>query len=273
LFIEAVLNENLLLSSLWLTLMLITKPQWAVIVAVPLLLGRYKYFLKLVLGAVIGYVLVGLLTALVSNPAYTLTQYRDQLQFLARLSGAYPWRGPSDGYLGYNHSIKQIIVFFAGVNSKTLLLSDIVKGIFLVPLGVVAIRYLFHPIRKPGYQVPQLALEFAFILYLGAFIWLDLVWEAFLGIAVVIYLLSVETGKPVRTLILAIFLPYAILDVWRIIVYAAGSPMYNDAYLAWDYSTYIPIIMMVIVVLYGVVIKRLWNIQTGQLEINKRVNS
>jgi hypothetical protein len=258
LFIEAIIKEDILSSSIWLTLILITKPQWAVMMAVPLLLGRYKFFLKLILGAIVGYVLVALLTVLVGGPGYAISQYREQFQFLARLSGDYPWRGPDSGFLGYNHSIKQIIVFIAGVNPRTLRLADIVKGLFLLPLAVLAVKHFFHPVRKPGYQVPELALEFAFILYLGAFLWLDLVWEIFLSVAVVVYLFAVEDGRWVKLLILAIFIPYAILDIWRVIVYAAGSPMYNDAYFVWDYSTYIPIIMMVILALYGVVIKRLW---------------
>ncbi len=56
LLIDAVLRERLGWALLWLSLILQTKPMWAFAAAVPLLLGRYRFFLRLVGGAVAIYV-------------------------------------------------------------------------------------------------------------------------------------------------------------------------------------------------------------------------
>ncbi len=261
LFIEAMLNEKVVLSSLWLTLILVTKPQFAVLMAVPLLLGRYRFFLKLAVGAIAGYFLVGLLTALASSPGYSLAQYGEQFQFLVRLSRDYPWRGPENGFLGYNHSIKQIVLFLGGVNPGMIRLADILKGVLLLPLGIVMIKQVLHPARIPGNQAPRLALELTFLLYLGAFIWLDLVWDLFLAIAIVIYLLGEESGKAVRAVVLVFFMAYALLDILRVILLVIGSPMLYGTYFLWDYSAYIPVIMLVVIVLYWICLKRLWRIR------------
>lgn len=258
LFILAILKEDLLPASIWLTLMLATKPQWAIVAAVPLLVGRYRFFIKLVLGALVGYVIVGVISILASSPVYVINQYREQFQFLARLSRDYPWRGTEAGFLGYNHSIKQIIVFFAGATPVNLLLVNIVKYILCIPLGVVVIWRLIHPVRRTGDQLPQITLELSFLLYLGAFLWLDLVWEITLGIAIFTYLLAIVNQRFEKAFILGVFIPYAAVDIWRIVTYAIGAPLINDSYFAWDYSIYVPLIMIVILVLYGVLIKRNW---------------
>jgi len=258
LFILAILRENHLSASIWLTLMLVTKPQWAILALVPLLLGRYKFFLKLVGGAIIGYAVICVITILASTPGYVINQYREQFQFLARLSRDYPWRGPDTGFLGYNHSIKQIIVFFTGITSTNLWLADILKYILCIPLGVVVIWYLIHPVHRTGEQLPQSTLELSFLLYLGAFLWLDLVWEITLGIVIFTYLLSVVNRQFEKILILSVFIPYGAVDIWRVLAYAFGSPLVNESYVAWDFSAYVPIIIIVLLMFYAILIKRLW---------------
>ena len=46
-FIDALLNEHLGWSLVWVSIILQIKPMWAFAVAVPLLLGRYRFFFKL----------------------------------------------------------------------------------------------------------------------------------------------------------------------------------------------------------------------------------
>jgi hypothetical protein len=105
--------------------------------------------------------------------------------------------------------------------------------------------------------MPQ-ALELAMLMYLGAFIWLDIVWEASLAIVLFGYLLSLDISRAEKGIVLGIFIPYALLDFWRLICYLAGAPMINDAYIAWDFSMYFPIIMVVILVFFAVFCFRLW---------------
>jgi hypothetical protein len=57
--IDAVLQENLVWASFWLgAVILPIKPHWAFALTLPLLLGRYRFFLKLLLGAAFAYLVV-----------------------------------------------------------------------------------------------------------------------------------------------------------------------------------------------------------------------
>ena len=257
LLIEATLKENLLQSSIWLTLILLTKPQWVFAAVIPLLLGRYRFFAKLLISSLAIYLALGLIALFAGGPAYVWGQYKDYISLLFRLGQDFPWRGPASGFLGYNHSIKQIFAYFLGVTPTNLIIATIVKIILIIPMAVIVIHRIIHPIRQLSLQIAAV-LETALLIYLGAFIWLDIVWEASLAIAIFSYFMSVITNKTQKIIIIGVFMLYAIQDIWRLLIYAAGSPMINGAYLQWDYSMYIPTIMIVILTFYAVFVARLW---------------
>jgi hypothetical protein len=260
-FIDAVLEEKLGWAIFWLGVIILPiKPQWAFAAALPLLLGRNKFFFRLVIGAVIAYLLVAGTTILVGGVNYGFQQYSDYFAFLARLSRDYAWRGPDSPFLGYNHSIIQIIYYFFGVSPVTLKIATLVKIILLVPLGWVAVKYLTHPLNKRGDEVPHIALDFGFALYLGAFLWLDMVWELSLGIAIFTYLIGTLENKKVTTFLWVIFLPYALVDIWRLLSYLifGDAVLYEGAYVLTDPLTYLPWIMMVLLTFYAIFIARLW---------------
>lgn len=271
LLIEATLKENLIQSSIWLTLILITKPQWAFAAIIPLFLGHYRFFIKLLVSSLVIYILLGIIAWIAGGPSYVWGQYKDYISLLYRLGIDFPWRGPQTGFLGYNHSIKQIFAYFLGNTPSILFLATIIKYILLLPLAIIAIHRIFHPVSQSNPQIAML-LETAMLVYLGAFIWLDIVWEATLTIAIFTYLLAVVTSKFQRVIIMGVFIPYVILDVWRLISYIAGSPMINGAYLQWDYSMYIPTTMIVVLTFYAVFVVRLWpwrnNSQQKQIAAN-----
>ncbi len=54
-------------------------------------------------------------------------------------------------------------------------------------MHVALVGGMLHLARRPGYEVPIVSLDLAFALYLGAFIWLDVVWKLSLGIALFTY--------------------------------------------------------------------------------------
>jgi hypothetical protein len=257
LLIEAVLKDNLPQASIWLTLILVTKPQWAFAAAVPLFLGRYRFLLRMIVYSLAGYLAIGLITALAGGPAYVWGQFKDYVDLLVRLGRDFPWRGPEAGFLGYNHSIKQILAFYLGNGASVLMGATIVKIVLLVPVSIVAIHRLLHPIQDPGAQFPGL-LGLVFCLYLGVFIWLDIVWEVSLSIAIYGYLMIEGRPKSERIIAACAFLPYALLDVWRLLSYLAGSPLIDDAYLQWDYSIYIPTTMIAILTFHAILIGRIW---------------
>ena len=263
--IDAVLREKLGWASFWLgAVILPIKPHWAFALALPLLLGRYRFFIKLLVGAVAAYLVVTIITILAGGIEYGLRQYQDYFVFLSRLSRDFPWWGPDKPFLGYNHSIMQIVLYWLGVSPANMRLATILKLILLIPLGWISLKFLRNPIHKAGSEVPVTALALAFVFYLGAFIWLDMVWELSLGIVIFAYLLATEESKSIRALLWILFGPYALLDIWRLVSYIAlgDSVLYEGAYVLTDPLIYVPWIMMILLVFYGILLRKLNRLST-----------
>ncbi len=259
--IDAVVRERLAPAVFWLGVMILpVKPHWAFAAALPLLLGRYRFFFKLMLWTVLAYLAVTAITLLGGGIGYGLAQYRDYFGFLARLSRDFPWWGPDKPFLGYNHSVMQIVLYFLGVSSGTMRLAAVIKLLVLAPLGVLALRLLAKPLDKPAAEVPQAALDLVFALYLGAFIWLDMVWELSLGVVIFAYLLATVEQKWSRIIMWILFAPYALLDIWRLLSYIAfgDEVLYNGSYVLTDPLIYVPVIMLVILLFYGLLLQKLW---------------
>lgn len=260
LLIRAILRENLIHAVFWLGVVILPiKPHWAFALALPLLLGRHRFFLKLLTGSVIAYLTVAGITILVGGIDYGLRQYADYFAFLGRLTRDYPWWGPDQPFLGYNHSIMQIVLYLTDVSAENMRLATVVKLLLLLPLGWVGLKFLRNPVGKAGYEVPETALALAFALYLGAFIWLDMVWELSLGLVIFAFLLSVVEQKWARTLMWVFVAPYALLDIWRLVSYLAlgDSVLYQGAYVLTDPLIYIPWIMIVLLIFYGLTLQKL----------------
>lgn len=259
LFTEAVLDENLGASLLWLSIIIQIKPHWTFAAVVPLLLGHYRFFFKLIGLAAVVYVAVAGLTILITGPAYGVQQYGEYIEFLGRLSQDFPWRGPEAGFLGYNHSIKQIVVYVLGTSPGAFRIATLIKWLLLLPLIVVGLRHLVHPAHSAGHERPQLGFDLAFAFYLGAFTWLDMVWELTLGIAIFPYLLG-TLRKDLRIIPLVGFLPYASLDVWRVggFIFGGMDVILPGPYVTTDPSIYLPLIMVAILSFYAVLVWRLW---------------
>jgi hypothetical protein len=260
LFIEAVLKERLVTAAFWLAIILQIKPHWAFAAAVPLFLGRYRFFAKLILLALAGYIAIVGLTVLIGGVDYVFNQYSEYVQFLSRLSHDFPWRGPEDPFLGYNHSIKQIVVYLLGTHRWAFRLATLIKILCLLPLGFVGFRFIKNPPKKVGYDIPRLALDWAFVLYLGAFIWLDMVWELSLGIAVFVYLLGTLQSPTLRKIIWIVFPLYALVDLIQVLSFAIfGMDIIAPGpYILTDPSIYLPLIMAAILSFYVLLICRLW---------------
>src|SRR6185436_12123161 len=104
-------------------------------------------------------------------------------------------------FLGYNHSIMQIVLYYLGVSAANMRLATIIKLLFLVPLGLISLKFLRARIDKPGYEAPETALALTFAFYLGAFIWLDMVWELSLALVIFAYLLATTGQKVTKTIL------------------------------------------------------------------------
>jgi len=254
LLIDAMIQEHLGRAVLWLTIIVTIKPMWAFAAVVPLLTGRRKFFLMMVALAILAQAAIAGVTTLMGGADYVCQQYADYIRFLARLSQDFPWRGPESGFLGYNHSIRQTVLFFIGITPAAWWIATGIKWALLMPLGVVALRLRARTEPIGSAEV----LELAFALYLGVFIWLDMVWEVSLGIAVFVYLLATEPRRALRALMWGTFIPYALVDFWQLVSFAAlgESAMIPGPYFVTDPSIYIPMVMIVILVLYGLLMER-----------------
>lgn len=266
LLIDAILKENIGWAVFWLgAVILPIKPHWAFAAVLPLLLGRYRFFFKLVLGALIAYLIVAGITIIAGGLDYGIRQYRDYFGFLARISRDYPWWGPDKPFLGYNHSILQIVLYSLGVSAENMRLATIVKLLLLLPLGLVSLKFLRHPRGQAGSEVPETALAIAFAFYLGAFIWLDMVWELSLGLVIFAYLLGITEQKWIRILLWVFFAPYALLDIWRLVSYIGFGDrvLYQGAYVLTDPILYIPWIMIILLVFYTLLLQKLSKFSTN----------
>ena len=258
--IDAIMQEKMGWAAFWLgAVILPIKPHWAFALALPLLLGRYRFFARLLFGSLLAYLAVTAITILAGGWEYGLRQYLDYFGFLARLTRDYPWWGPDKPFLGYNHSILQVVLYYLGVSSTNMRIATIIKLLLLLPLGWIGLKFLRHPIDRPGYEVPEIALALTFALYLGAFIWLDMVWELSLGLVIFAYLLATTQQTWTRTLLWILFAPYALLDIWRLISYIAlgDSVLYEGAYVLTDPLIYVPWIMMVLLLFYALLLQKL----------------
>ena len=267
--IDAILQENLGWASFWLgAVILPIKPHWAFALVLPLLLGRYRFFFKLLAGAVVAYLLVTAITIVAGGVEYGIRQYQDYFAFLSRLTRDYPWWGPDRPFLGYNHSILQIVLYTLGVSAANMRLATLLKLILLLPLGWISLRFLRNPSNRAGREVPETALALVFAFYLGAFIWLDMVWELSLGIVIFAYLIATSKQRWTQVLLWALFGAYALLDIWRLVSYIAlgDDVLYEGAYVLTDPLIYVPWIMMVLLVFYGILIVKLnkFSLHTNQ---------
>ena len=258
--IDAILQEKLARAAFWLgAVILPIKPHWSFALALPLLLGRYRFFLQLLVGTILAYLVVTGVTIFAGGGEYGIRQYQDYFEFLARLSRDFPWWGPERPFLGYNHSIMQIVLYYLGVSPASMSLATSIKLILLIPLGWIGLKFLRQRIDKPGSEIPETALALVFALYLGAFIWLDMVWELSLGIVIFAYLLAVTRPGWIRSTLWVLFGVYALLDIWRLVSYLAlgDDVLYQGAYVLTDPLIYVPWIMLVLLTFYSTLIVKL----------------
>ena len=258
--IDAIMQEKLGWAAFWLGVVILPiKPHWAFALVLPLLLGRYKFFFKLLAGSVIAYLAVAGITILAGGVEYGLQQYQDYFGFLARLSRDFPWRGPDRPFLGYNHSVMQTVLYYLGVSPVNIRIATIVKLILLAPLGWVGLKFLRSHQGRPQSEIPETALALAFALYLGAFIWLDTVRELSLGLVIFAYLLATTNERWARILLWALVAPYALLDIWRLASYIIWGDdiLYLGAYVLTDPIIYVPWILATLLLMYVLLLKKL----------------
>ena len=256
LLIYAVIEERLWLAVLAASLLLQAKPQWAFALALPLLLGQWRFFARLIGWTLAVYLAAIGGVALLFGPSYALAQYRDYYTFLLGMTANFPWRGPELS-LGYNHSLLQIAYHWFGIKPIVYRATLALKLALLLPLAWALVRSsgVSRIIHRNGADAPttnrERALELAFALHLGAFIWLDVLWEITLAITLYVYLMAYLRSRAARILISIPFVVYALQDVYQVATYAIVGEEIMEGYFWLDPATHTPIIMITLLALYA----------------------
>jgi hypothetical protein len=250
LLIEGMLYQQTGKASVWLAILLPIKPQWAFALGIPCLLGQWRFLAKVVIGGLLAYAAIFALTALMTG-SYALQQYREYAQFLGSIPYTFVWNTLSkDGHIGYNNSIMQLVVFFVNNAAYSVGLSTIIKIILSLPLIWIYWRYRRHEVQETP---PGFILEWAFALYLLAFLWLDVVTELTFGIVIFSYLLGTLPGQGLKNTARLVFLPYALTLIWITVSGIASFLLpLPDAII--DPSLFIPFILIATLGLYGLVL-------------------
>ncbi len=250
LLLEAMLYQQTGKAVLWLAILLPIKPQWAFALGIPFLLGQWRFLAKVIGGAILAYLAILTITVLIAGP-YAWGQYQEYIPFLGSIPYTFVWNTlMKDGHIGYNNSTMQLIIFFTNNAPYSIGLATAIKILLSLPLIVIYWRYRRHTQRA---AIPGFTLEWAFALYLLAFLWLDVVTELTFGIVIYTYLLGTLSNQSLKNTTRLIFLPYALTLLWitfsGIVSFAAPLP---DVII--DPSLFIPFILIAMLGLYGLVV-------------------
>jgi hypothetical protein len=261
LLLDAMLRKRLWLCVLWAVFLAISKPQWCVVMLVPLALGERRFFAKMAGLSAAAYLVVFAATSFALGSVYTVGQYQAYLHFLiVTMHESWPWRTVSEfAVLGTNHSPAQVILYFLGVNSTAWTIVVIAKLLVLSPLVVVLVKSVFRPLGRSH------ALDLAFALILGCvYIWLDVTWaDTFLlGIVMFGYLVAVVRRRWVRGVLWGLFSLYALSEVSYVIGYLVlGDNVFlGDPQLplfVTDPGAYIPLLTVIVLLFYTIFVMRL----------------
>jgi hypothetical protein len=258
LFIETILDERLKLSAMLAVFLLISKLMWAFPLALPLLLGKRKFFTRLIGAIALLYALLVTTAMAVTSPGYIFQQYQEYFIHLSRIASEFPWHIRTlSPYLGYNHSIKQTIIFILGDSAWVKILATAVKIAILLPLGMLCWKISR---AKNITENREFQIGLAFALYLGAFIWLDIVWDALLAVAIFPYLLTFLAQKWEKVLAWSLFMLYALVDVIQFLSYMIGGDsvvVIEGEYVLTDPSLHLPLTMMIILLFYFFIMRQL----------------
>jgi hypothetical protein len=252
LLLEAMLYQQTGKAILWLAILLPIKPQWAFALGIPFLLGQWRFLAKVVIGSLLAYAAIFIVTTLITGP-YALQQYREYVQFLESIPYTFVWNTMSkDGHIGYNNSIMQLAIFFTDNAPYSVSLTTVIKILLSIPM--IAVYWLHR--GNANKAAPNFTLEWAFALYLLAFLWLDVVTELTFGIVIFSYLLGTLPSRGPENIARLVFLPYALTLIWITItgIISFIVPLPN---VIFDPSLYIPVILIATLGLYGLVLWQL----------------
>lgn len=254
LLLEAVLEKHVWKSILWLAIILPIKPQWAFALGVPVLLGQWRFLAKIGLGGLAAYLGTIFATSVAAGPGYAIEQYLAHIKFLQTIPQIFFWNTLSaEGHLGYNNSINQIVIFFSNNASYSASLIFGLKMLVLLPL-LIALWYFW---RTKASASSHQKLAWAFLVYIGAFFYLDVVTELTLAMVILCYLLGTLPERKYKRIAWLVSLPYILSFLWASIFLplSFALPLHNAII---DPAKFFPVVMLVMLGFYILLLQQIW---------------
>lgn len=252
-------------AGVWLFVLAATKPYWAFAAALPLIGRRWRTFLT-ASGLAAGlYLAAAGLMSVVFGPQYVWGQHVEMIRHLASMPARLPYQTPASfPVLYYNHSLTQMVVYLFGLGARPW--SALIKAAVLAPAALLALRGWRNPL-------PETTVAWFFVLYAAAWLWLDLAGEWILSIAA-FTVIVLTINQPVRKWAGIIFVPYALLNIWRLVAYlltvVTGLPLVTaEMEVVVDPSMYFPMTLVVILSFYSVFLAHLTEIRRKHTSITR----
>jgi hypothetical protein len=250
--IYLLIEEKAFPAAILISLLFLTEPYWAFLLLIPLLFGRYRFFVKLLFLTLFGCILTVLLTLTLVGWKYGLSQYQACVKYALQSSKYYSWRTPRDGPLGYNHSLRQVIYYYFGQTTFVAGLVNLLQQVLTLPFFLIAFGYIINPLKCRCNKKPLVIIDLSFALYLSVCLWLDFLWQLIFSIVILVYLLHFSKKPWVKNLLWLLFIPYALIDVWQALSYLFFGPSVVDAvgFLTIDPSLHFPFLLILLLAIY-----------------------
>jgi hypothetical protein len=258
LLLESVLKRQLGWTILWLGIILQIKPQCSFAMVIPLCQRDFKFLFKSLAGSALVYLGCVGLTMAAAGGNYVMGQYFAYFEFVKSLNAFFPWSKLP--FLGYNHSILQTVIYFTGLSYSSLAvgITAFIKIVFMVPL--VYLSWQFGRNRRSQSSALMLALAW----YVGVFFLMDIVWEVTLILPILAMIWPVLRNRTEKWIVAFPIVLYVLLDFWQIASYLiwGDAILWQDSgYLLTDPAIYFPIILLVLLLVYVMLIRDLFNQQ------------
>jgi hypothetical protein len=206
---------------------------------IPLLLGHWRWWLKVVIGSGVGYGLTVLLTLFVAGLDFGWVLYQDYAGHLLNIAERYPWTM----HIFYNHSWQSILYWLFGFQGWVRPAVTVIRLLFLMPLLWLLWRWGQSP--PDAERRSPLALGLCFAAHLWALMLVSDLWEAQLLIVVFAYLLAVG-GPQVRRWATLISVPFSLLSVAQLAGWWAARQL-GRPFTDFDMAARLPVIMLAVV--------------------------
>jgi Glycosyltransferase family 87 len=194
------------------------KPQWLFPLLLPIVFRKWRFFLLMVSGLLVLYVMASGLYLLAVGRDYGQDSLEDYYTFIQQGGRDYPWEMGTKAFDEMNHSWEQIFLSYFGEQTWTGAATLIAKGLLLAILGGLILLAWQRDVTLSG--SPELVLWFTGLGYLVALSLLPQLWEVLNSVVFFLFIRSVK--NPFIRRVSLLYLVYAFYEVAFIVGYATG---------------------------------------------------